>query len=246
METKKVNKKAIRAADGLALNSNITQLQAQNVSPPINGATQFTTGSQSSSKLFPQAPNYANQGITDMFGQLSGDWFWESWMRNAQKNNMQSGGQFNESGVMPNIGKVFLPEEFWAYAQAKQEQGFQEDFNRFVFSQVDVTTPQGRAWWEKKYPGYTQRVYDAYSLKMQIQAKIAEIQIKGFQSEGDLWFAYLYQNKYFDRMLAPPVDRLQPLSTDVPQTTVTNPVGSTRLGNPNVDTTAMPAIPRPT
>lgn len=235
METNKVNPGAIKQAAQLYASSSGVQAQAQTVSPAVNGGAQFTTGTQSSSVLVPGQPNAAAQGVTGLYGINPGDWFWNSWARNAQKNGMQNSGgglNFQEAGVMPKLGKVWLPDEFWVWARQKQEQAFQEDFNRFVFSQVDVSTPQGRAYWEKKFPGYTQQVYDAWSIKMQTQAKIAEIQIKGFQNESDLWFAYLYQNGYFDRMLTPPTDRLVPLAQDQPFT-ISTPA------------TSMPAIPTP-
>jgi hypothetical protein len=158
-------------------------------------------------------------------------------MNNAKKNGMVNTGGAVEAGTLPNLGKVILPESFWGWAKAKQEQAFQEDFNRFVFSQVNVSTPEARAYWEKKFPGYTQQVYDAWALKMQVEAKMAEIQIKGYQNEMDLWFAYQYQNGYFNRMLAPPVNRLVPVQYDTPATLATNPLSE------NPSTQSMPSIP---
>jgi hypothetical protein len=243
MESKKVNKKAIAEAATRRQASDVQQQQAQRISPAIQKGGQFTASStptsQSASALFPGQYNAAEQGINDLYAITKDDWFWRNWQANAAKNNMTGGGQGNgytESGSLPKLGKVFVPEQFWDYAKKKQEQAFQEDFNRFVFSQVDVTTPQGRAYWEKKHPEYTQKVYQAYATKMQIEAKMAEIQIKGFHTEGDLWFAYMYQNKYFDRMLTPPSTRLTPISADQPQTVLTS-IASDPL------TTSMPNIP---
>lgn len=238
METKKVNPQQMAKAAALRAGSDVTQLQAQRMGVPISGGAQFTAGSQSSSTLLPGAGNFGAQGVMDTYAPITDDWFWSSWMANAQKNKMQTGGDFQEAGVMPKLGKVFLPESFWAWAQAKQEQAFQEDFNRFVFSQVNVQTPEARAYWEKKFPGYTQQVYDAWATKMKTQAKMAEIQIKGFQNEADLWFAFLYQNGYFDRNLVPPTDRLVPVAADLPETGLELPF------NRNAPiTSSMPTIP---
>lgn len=247
METKKVSSKAIAKAATLRASSDVHQMAAQNVSPAILGGSQFQGGAanpQSAANLVPGF-DAANQGVTGLYTPNPADWFWNNWISNAKANNMQVGTEFTEGGVMPKLGKVFLPEHFWTWAQSKQEQAFQEDFNRFVFSQVDVTTPAGRAYWEKKFPGYTQQVYNAWALKMQTQAKLAEIQIKGFQNEGDLWFAYLYQNGYMDRLLTPPTNRLIAVPEDEPQTSTTNnPTAgpAVRFIN-NAPTTQMPAIP---
>ncbi len=240
MESKKVNKRAMAKADMLGQSSRVTQFQGQMISPAINQGDQFTAGPQSSSALLPNAYNAADQGIAGLYDIDREDWFWRNWQANAAKNGMTGGGLGNgytESGSLPQLGKVFVPQQFWDYAKRKQEQAFQEDFNRYVFTQFNVGTPEARAYWEKKFPGYTKQVYAAYATKMQVEAKMAEIQIKGFQTEADLWFAYLYQNKYFDRMLTPPTTRLTPIALDQPATTQTSPVP------PMADTTSMPTIP---
>lgn len=237
----KPNPARMGKAQDLAAGSKSTQLEAQRISPAINQGGQFNNSQ--TPNIIPGAPNYAAQGIKDLYAPVEGDWFWQNWKTNAMANGMQSGTQFQEGGVMPNLGKVFVPESYWDYAQKKREQAFQEDFNRFVFSQFNVSKPSERSWWEKKYPGYTKSVYDAYTAKMQVEAKLAEIQIKGYQNEGDLWFAYQYQNGYFDRMLVPPTERLVPVSDDEPQTTTTNPVGNIEARQTNAITWKMPPIP---
>lgn len=243
METSKVNPSLIARADKMRASSNATQLATQYVSPAVRQGVQFV---DQQVDLVPTTdPNIQNagaQGVAGLYSPHPGDWFWEQWQRTAAANNMTGGGgNFAESGSLPKLGKVFVPEQFWAYAQQKQEQAFQEDFNRFVFSQVDVTTPEGRAYWEKKFPGYTDQVYKAWQIKMMTQAKLAEIQIKGFQNEGDLWFAFQYQNGYFDRYLIPPTTRLVPNALDIPQTLTTNPIAGGQP--PSAITTSMPPIP---
>jgi len=234
------NPEAMMKAQGLVADSRGTQIQAQRISPAIApNAPQFNNQTPN---VIPGAPNAAAQGIKDLYAPVQEDWFWNNWMANAKANGMQSGTNFQEGGVMPKLGKVFVPEQYWDYAQKKQEQSFQEDFNRWVFSQFNVNTPESRSYWEKKFPTYTKQVYKAWSTKMQVEAKLAEIQIKGFQNEADLWFAFQYQNGYFERMLAPPTDRLIPIQQDEPYTYETNSVNDARTP-PNAATWSMPAIP---
>lgn len=239
METSKVNPREMLRAGAMAGSSMATQVQASRISPAITpNASQFDAQNPNviPGSVTQDPINYAAQGVTDLYAPVLDDWFWNAWMNNAKANGMTA------DGVLPKLGKVWVPEQYWAYAQRKQEQAFQEDFNRFVFSQVNVNTPEARNYWEKKFPGYTQKVYDAWTAKMQVQAKLAEIQIKGFQSEADLWFAFQYQNGYFDRMLAPPTSRLVPVEDDQPQNGITNRVSFARVP-PNAGVTQMPPIP---
>jgi len=239
----KPNPMAQLQAQALGVGSAVTQMEAQRISPAITpNATQFTAQTPN---VIPGAPNAAAQGVQDLYAVTKDDWFWNNWMQNAKANGMgsQDGNAFNETGVMPKLGKVYVPEQFWAYAQLKQEQAFQEDFNRFVFTQVNINTPEARAYWEKKFPGYTQQVYNAYATKMQIQAKLAEIQIKGFQNMGDLWFAFQYQNGYFERMLAPPTSRLVAISQDEPTVSATNDINDPRSTSYGALPYQMPPIP---
>lgn len=222
----------------LAGSSMATQVRASGISPAITtNASQFN---EQNPNVIPgsatQDPiNYAGQGVKDLYTPVLDDWFWNAWMNNAKANGMTS------DGVLPKLGKVWVPEQYWGYAQRKQEQAFQEGFNRFVFSQVNVNTPEARNYWEKKFPGYTQKVYDAWAAKMQVEAKLAEIQIKGFQNEADLWFGFQYQNGYFDRMLAPPTSRLVPVEVDQPQNAFTNE--ASRREMPYANPANMPPIP---
>ncbi len=226
----------------LAAGSKSAQLEAQSLSPAINKGGQFFESQ--TPNVITGAPNYAGLGIKDLYAPVEEDWFWANWKTNAAANGMQSGSRFQEGGVMPNLGKVMVPESYWDYAQKKQEQAFQEDFNRFVFSQFNVSKPEARQWWEKKFPAYTKSVYDAYATNMQVNAKLAEIQIKGFQNEGDLWFAFQYQNGYFNKILVPETQsRLVSPAADIPYTLNTNPTQNNERVPPNATTWKMPAIP---
>ena len=232
---------AMAKAMSLGALSKSKQLEAQRISPAINEGGQFNNSQ--TPNIVPNLPeNFAGQGIKDLYAPVQEDWFWQNWKQNALANGMQTGSSFQEAGVMPKLGKVYVPDQYWDYAKKKQEQAFQEDFNRFVFSQFDVKNPAARSWWEKKYPGYTKSVYDAWKTKMQVEAKLAEIQIKGFHTEADLWFAFQYQNGYFERMLAPPTDRLVPIDQDEPYTYMTNATTTERTP-PNALTWKMPPIP---
>jgi len=140
----KPNPMAQLQAQALGVGSAVTQMEAQRISPAITpNATQFTAQTPN---VIPGAPNAAAQGVQDLYAVTKDDWFWNNWMQNAKANGMgsQDGNAFNETGVMPKLGKVYVPEQFWAYAQLKQEQAFQEEArqrrmkNLFVFGGLSV------------------------------------------------------------------------------------------------------------
>lgn len=197
IKTPKVIPSAMKEGAGLMAGEMGVALQGQKFSPAINYSQFSQQGVPALNALItdPQEQIQANVGVKGLYKPIPDDWFWSNWYRNAQGRGMQEGG------VIPKLGKVIVPEQFWNWAQAKQEQSFEEQFNRFIFNQVDVTRPENRAYWEKKFPGYMQKVYDAYAMKAQIEAKVAEIQIKGAQTMQDFYFMYLYELGYFYRQL---------------------------------------------
>lgn len=97
-------------------------------------------------------------------------------------------------GVIPGIGKAFVPVEYFDYCARKVAQSQNDAFKRFIFQQIDLTTPAKREWWESRFPEYVNEYRRAWAMETQYNAQIQWVQINGVQDINDLWFLFCRAN----------------------------------------------------
>lgn len=97
-----------------------------------------------------------------------------------------------DTGIIPGVGKVLIPPDspFFKYVERKEAEAQREQYKMWLFQQVDLSTPQARAWWEKRFPELTQAVAEAYKMQVADQARLFQLQLTGIQNMDDLWFLY--------------------------------------------------------
>jgi hypothetical protein len=102
-----------------------------------------------------------------------------------------------ETGIIPGIGKVYSGSDdpIWQYAARKQAQQFHDQYKQFIFSQVDLTRPESRVYWEKKFPEYVKSLRDGLRKNRMLRARLEDIGLYGVQNEEDMWLLYLSESK---------------------------------------------------
>lgn len=95
-------------------------------------------------------------------------------------------------GIVPNIGKALVGSDhpFWEYAAKKEALILQEDYEMFKLSQIDLTTPEARQFWETRHPQLTNKLREGLRKQRLERAKLEDIGAFGVQSEKDLWLLY--------------------------------------------------------
>jgi len=66
-----------------------------------------------------------------------------------------------------------------------------DQFKNFIFQQINLTTPAARAWWEKRFPDYTQEYREGWAKRLKHMEKMGNMIINGVQSTGDLFYLFL-------------------------------------------------------
>jgi hypothetical protein len=121
--------------------------------------------------------------------------------KDAQGNNVAG------SAVVPGVGMAIAGEEFFDYAQRKEEQEMLFDFKKFVAAQADLSSPASAQWWFEKFPWMKELRLEQVNQQGELQKQLARIQITGPQNEEDFMHLYLV-NKGLIRVTEQPLHRL--------------------------------------
>lgn len=110
-------------------------------------------------------------------------------------------------GQIPGVGQAFATEEYFDYIQRKYDQYLQDDLKSFIFQQIDLSTPQGRQWWETHFPEYTKELQTAWEMELDYNKRLGLMQVNGVQSMEDMWILFCRQkglDKFATRYLGIP------------------------------------------
>lgn len=99
----------------------------------------------------------------------------------------------NKDGVIPGIGKVQIRDDspFWDYVARKKALELQEQFQSFIYNQIDLSSPESREYWESKFPEFTKQLREGLYKNRLIKAKLEDIGLYGARNEKDMWLLYL-------------------------------------------------------
>jgi len=92
---------------------------------------------------------------------------------------------------VPGVGMAIAGEEFFDYAQRKEEQEMLFDFKKFVAAQADLSSPASAQWWFEKFPWMKDLRLEQVNQQGDLQKQLAKIQITGPQNEEDFMTLYL-------------------------------------------------------
>lgn len=101
-----------------------------------------------------------------------------------------------KDGTVAGVGKAFETPDWQAYIQRKRVADEYAQFRQFVYSQVDMTTPAKRIWWETRFPQEIQAFKYGQQLQLADMVRTANLQIDGVQSEEDLYFLFKQAKGY--------------------------------------------------
>lgn len=108
---------------------------------------------------------------------------------------------------VPGVGMAIAGEEFFDYAERKEQQEMFFDFKKFVAAQADLTTPASAQWWFEKFPWMKELRLEQVNQQGELQKQLARIQITGPQNEEDFMHLYLV-NKGLIRVSDQPLHKL--------------------------------------
>jgi hypothetical protein len=133
------------------------------------------------------------------------------------RKELVGGGTNPTSAVVPGVGMAIAGEEFFDYAQRKEEQEMLFDFKKFVAAQADLSSPASAQWWFEKFPWMKELRLEQVNQQGELQKQLARIQITGPQNEEDFMHLYLV-NKGLIRVTEQPLHRLGQ-ATDITSST---------------------------
>lgn len=118
-------------------------------------------------------------------------------------------GLVGPGGVVENVGVAVTTDQDFAYFERKQDAQREAAFKAWVMENADLTTPASTAWWYSKVPWLrtSREAYIDYVARLQLQD--AKITLNGPQTEEDMRFIFMKQNK----MINIPGVALQNLAT---------------------------------
>lgn len=129
----------------------------------------------------------ARQGLQTLGGYTTADPYDE------MVELMKSVGMDSETGIIPGLGKVYVPPDhpYWSYAARKHALQFEQDFKDFMISQIDLTKPESRAYWEARFPQLTNMLRDGLRKNRLLRAQMEDIGLYGVQNIQDMWLLYM-------------------------------------------------------
>lgn len=106
-----------------------------------------------------------------------------------------------ENGVVDGIGKVQVGPDspFWDYAARKKALEFENEFKGFVYNQIDLSTPESRELWEKRFPDFTEALRSGLYKNRMLRARLEDIGLYGARNEEDMWLLYLQEKGLADK-----------------------------------------------
>lgn len=123
-------------------------------------------------------------------------------------------------GHVPGYGKAYVDEKFFRWAQKQQEEAFAYAFRNYVYSNIQLNTPEAREFWTNRFPDWTKRVYEAHEQQAELDKRLKLISLHGIRDESDMWLLYLkekgiiYTSQEKDRMFKYISPQSQPFQLD--------------------------------
>jgi len=118
-----------------------------------------------------------------------------------------NGGTGAGQAVIPGVGLAIADEDFFDYAEGKEQQEMLFDFKKFVAAQADLQTPAAAAWWYENFSWLKDEKIAELDQQAELQKKLAKIQIMGPQNEEDMLTLYMV-NKGLIKVTDKPLHRL--------------------------------------
>lgn len=116
----------------------------------------------------------------------------EVYWRNRQQVLTQATRNQTNKSIIPGAGKVYLDSKYWEFAQKEREKEVARMFEEFVYSQINLSTPEKRQYWESRFPEYTENAYRSIEKQKELELKLSKIAIRGFKTRDDFLLKFMY------------------------------------------------------
>ncbi len=90
-------------------------------------------------------------------------------------------------------GVAMVGEDYFAYQDRKRKMLQRADFESWLMSQVDYSSPEKVAYWKEKFPRLFEARESLWKDQQEIQSRFALIQMRGPQDEDDYILIYMLQ-----------------------------------------------------
>lgn len=100
-------------------------------------------------------------------------------------------GAGNATGAVRGYGQAVVGDEFFGWAQRKQDQAMLFDFYDYMLSNADLTKPESAQWWFNKFPWMKDLRLREVEREAEVQKRLAKISICGPESEEDFMVLFM-------------------------------------------------------
>lgn len=97
----------------------------------------------------------------------------------------------SDSGAVKGYGQAVVGDEFFGWAQRKQDQAMLFDFYDYMLSNADLTKPESAQWWFNKFPWMKDLRLREVEREAEVQKRLAKISICGPESEEDFMVLFM-------------------------------------------------------
>lgn len=99
----------------------------------------------------------------------------------------------DDQGKVAGYGVATADERVFDYLERKKEAQIEADYRSWVVAQADFTTPAQAAYWNQVAPWITDLKLQEIDRSAEIQKRMAQLQVRGPQSDDDFRFMFMIQ-----------------------------------------------------
>ncbi len=95
------------------------------------------------------------------------------------------------TGNVPGVGRAVAPEEYFAYAQRKEDENFAANFKKWLMQNADLSTPESADYWYTNFPFIKELKYREIDREAELQKRFAKIAATGPNDIDDWMLLYM-------------------------------------------------------
>ena len=115
----------------------------------------------------------------------------------AQPDDLEMAARQNlteDSGIVKGFGMAVADDRVFNYLERKKEAEIEADYRAWVASQADFSDPAQAEFWNKVAPWITDLKLQEIDQNLELQKRLATLQVKGPTSEEDFKLMYMIAN----------------------------------------------------
>ena len=95
------------------------------------------------------------------------------------------------TGMVPGVGQAVVPEEYFQYAEQKEDENFYGNFKAWIMENSDLSTPESADYWFKTFPFIKDLKFAEIEREAELQKSLAKIAAAGPESTEDWVLLYM-------------------------------------------------------